>query len=196
MFITNLIINAEGLIGVLDQLMDGKGGVVGLDNGIGDLGGWDDREGRHHAVGEFFANLRDEESSHTSTGTSTEGVGDLETLEAVAAFGLTTHDIKNLVDKFGTLGVMTLSPVVAGTGLTKDEVVRTEELSEGTSTDGVHGTWLEIDEDSARDELVARRLQGELEKNWTRSERSVYLIEVDVHAFELQVGGSIVPVNH
>jgi hypothetical protein len=160
----DLVVNAEGLIRVLDQLMDGECGVVGLDNGVGDLGGWDDGEGGHHAIGEFLADLGDKESSHTGTGTSTEGVGDLETLEAVAALGLTTHDIENLVDEFGTLSVMALSPVVTGTGLTEDEVVGAEELAEGTSTDGVHGTWLEIDEDGTGNELVARRLKNALEE--------------------------------
>jgi hypothetical protein len=126
-FITDLVVNAEGLVRVLDQLMDGKCGVVGLDNGVRDLGGWDNREGCHHAVGEFLADLGDKESSHTSTGTTTEGVGDLETLEAVAALGLTTHDIENLVNKFGTFSVMALGPVVSGTRLSEDEVVGAEE---------------------------------------------------------------------
>jgi hypothetical protein len=102
-------------------------------------------------------------------------VGDLESLEAIATFGFLSDDIEDGVNEFSTFSVMTLGPVVTSTGLTKDEVVWAEELTEGTSTDSVHGTWFEIDEDSARDELVARRL-----------------IEVDVHALELQIGGSIV----
>jgi hypothetical protein len=193
---TDLVVDTEGLVRVLDQLVDGERGVVGLDNGIGHLGGWDDGEGGHHAVGELLADLGDEESSHTGTGTSTEGVGNLETLEAVAAFGLTTHDIENLVDEFGTLGVMTLGPVVSGTGLTKNEVVGAEELAKGTSTDGVHGTWLEIDKDGTGDELVARRLRDALEEHLTRFKCFSHLIEVDVHALELQVGGAIVPAHN
>ena len=30
--VESFVINAEGLIGVFDQLVDGKGGVVGLDH--------------------------------------------------------------------------------------------------------------------------------------------------------------------
>ena len=45
---------------------------------------------------------------------------------------------------------MTLGPVVTGTGLTEHEVVRTEQLTEGSSTHGVHGTGLQIHEDGTR----------------------------------------------
>lgn len=83
---------------MLNQLVDGEGSVVRLDNGIGDLGGWDNGEGCHHTVWEFLTDLRDQQSTHTSTGTTTEGVGDLETLKAVTALSLTTDDIDNLVD--------------------------------------------------------------------------------------------------
>lgn len=85
-------------------------------------------------------------------------MGDLETLEAVAAFSLTTNDIQNLVDQLSTFRVVTLGPVVASTGLAEDEVVGTEKLAEGTGTDGVHGTGLEIDEDGAGNILVAGSL--------------------------------------
>jgi hypothetical protein len=85
-------------------------------------------------------------------------VGDLEALQAVAALGLPTDNVKNLVDKFGTFGVMTLGPVVSGTRLAENEVVRTEELAERTGTNSVHGARFEIDEDSARNILVARSL--------------------------------------
>jgi hypothetical protein len=157
--VESLVVNAEGLVGVLDQLVDGEGGVVGLDNGVGDLGGGHDGVGGHHAVGELLADLGDQERAHTGTGTTAEGVGDLETLEAVAALGLAAHDIEHLVDQLGTLSVMPLCPVVTSTRLAEDEVVGAEELAEGSSADGVHGTGLEIDEDGAGDELVVGRLR-------------------------------------
>jgi hypothetical protein len=156
--VESLVVDAEGLVGVLNQLVDRESGVVGLDNGVGDLGGGDDRESGHHAVGELLADLGDEESTHTGTGTTTERVGDLETLEAVAALSLATNNIENLVDKLSTLSVMTLGPVVAGTGLAENEVVGTEELAERTGTDSVHGTGLEIDKDGTGNILVASSL--------------------------------------
>ena len=35
--IESLVVNAERFVGVLHQLMDGQGGVVGLDDSVGDL---------------------------------------------------------------------------------------------------------------------------------------------------------------
>jgi hypothetical protein len=156
--VESLVVDTEGLVGVLDQLMDRESSIVWLDNGVRDLGGGNDGESSHHAVWELLTDLGDQERTHTSTSSTTERVGDLETLKAVAALGFTTNDIENLVDKLSTLSVMSLSPVVTSAGLTEDEVVGSEELAERTSTDGVHGTWLQIDKDGTRNILVARSL--------------------------------------
>jgi hypothetical protein len=78
-------------------------------------------------------------------------VGDLETLEAIATFGFFSNDVENGVNELSTLSVVTLGPVVTSTSLTEDEVVGSEELTERSSTDGVHGSWLKIHEDSTGD---------------------------------------------
>ena len=44
---------------------------------------------------------------------------------------------------------MTFGPVVSGSALSEDEVVWTEDLTEWSGTDRVHGSWLQIDEDGA-----------------------------------------------
>ena len=46
---------------------------------------------------------------------------------------------------------MTLGPVVSGTGLSEDEVVGSEELTEGSSSDRVHCSGLQIHKDSSGD---------------------------------------------
>jgi proteasome assembly chaperone (PAC2) family protein len=76
-------------------------------------------------------------------------VGDLITLEAIATFGFFSNDVEDGVDEFSTFGVVTLGPVVTGTGLSEDEVVGSEELTEWAGTDGVHGAWLEIHKDGS-----------------------------------------------
>merc|ERR1719194_133009 len=76
--IEGLVINAHNLIGVLDKLMDREGGVVGLNDGIRDLGGRHDGESAHDTVGVLLTDLGDQEGAHTGAGTTTEGVGDLE----------------------------------------------------------------------------------------------------------------------
>ena len=155
---TNLVIDTEGLIGVLNELVDGESSVVGLNNGVRDLGGGDNGEGSHHAVGELLTDLGDQEGTHTGTGTTTQRVSDLETLEAVTALGLAADDIDDLVDELGTLSVVTLGPVVTSTGLAEDEVVGTEELAEGAGTDSVHGTGLQVDQNGTGNVLVVASL--------------------------------------
>ena len=173
--VEGLVVNAHDLIGVLDELMHGEGGVVGLNDGVGHLGGWHDREGAHHTVGVFLTDLGDEESSHAGSSATTERVGDLEALKAVTALSLLTDDIEDGVNELSTFGVMSLGPVVTGAGLAEHEVVGAEELSEGSSADGVHGAGLEIHEDGAGDVTATGSL-----------------VVVDVDTLELEVGVAMV----
>jgi hypothetical protein len=71
-------------------------------------------------------------------------VAKLETLEAIASLSFLADNIQNGINEFRTLGVVSLSPVVSCSGLTEDEVVRAEELSEWSSTNAVHCSGLEI----------------------------------------------------
>merc|ERR1711868_216073 len=147
--VQSLVVKAHALISVLNQLVDGEGSVVRLHHGVGHLRGWHDGEGEHHAVGVLLTDLGDEEGSHTGTGAASEGMGQLEALEAIAGLGLLPNDVKDGVDQLNTLGVVTLCPVVTSTSLAEDEVVRAEELTEWASADGVHGTRPEVHQDSA-----------------------------------------------
>ena len=173
--VEGLVINAHNLIGVLNKLMDGEGGVVWLNDGIGHLWGWHDGESGHDSVWVLFSDLGDEEGSHTGSGTTTEGVGDLETLKAIATLSFLSDNIEDGVDELGSLGVMTLGPVVTGTGLSEDEVIGSEELTEWSGSDGVHGSWLEIHEDGS----------------WDVSSTSG-LVVVDVDSLELEIGVTVV----
>ena len=173
--VEGLVINAHNLIGVLDELMHGKGGVVWLNDGIRHLWGWHDGESGHDSVWVLFSDLGDEEGSHTGSGTTTEGVGDLETLKAIATLSFLSNDIEDGVDELGSLGVMTLGPVVTGTGLSEDKVIGSEELTEWSGSDGVHSSWLEINEDGS----------------WDVSS-SGGLVVVDVDSLELEIRVTVV----
>jgi hypothetical protein len=142
--------------------MNGEGCIVRLNNGVRDFRARHDREGSHHPIRKLLTDLRDEQGTHTGTGPATERVGNLETLEAVATFCLTTNDIQNLVDKLGTFGVMALGPVVTSARLSEYEVIRTEELAKRAGTDGIHGTRFEIDKNGARNKLVSGGLHRRL----------------------------------
>ena len=102
-------------------------------------------------------------------------MGDLEALEAVASFSFFSGDVEDGVNEFSSLSVVTLGPVVSGSGLTEDEVVRSEKLTEGSSSDGVHGSWFKIHKDGS----------------WDVSSSSG-LIVVDVDSLQLKVGVSVV----
>ena len=173
--VEGLVVNAHDIIGVLDELMDREGGVVGLDDGIGDLGGWHDGESAHLSVWVFLTDLGDEEGSHAGSSATTERVGDLEALEAVTALSLLTDDIEDGVDELGTFGVVTLGPVVTGASLAEHEVVGTEELTERSGSDGVHGAWLEIHEDGTGDVAATSGL-----------------VVVDVDSLELEIRVTVV----
>jgi len=173
--VKGFVIDDHALIGVFDQLMDGKGGVVGFNDGVGHLGGGDDGEGFHDSVGVFFSDLRDKEGSHSGTGSSSEGVGDLEPLEAIASFGFLSDDVEDGVDEFSSFGVMSLGPVVSGSGLAEDEVVGSEELTERSGSDGVHGSGFEIHQDGSGNVTT-----------------SGGFVEVDVDSFELKIRVSVV----
>jgi len=173
--VKSFVINDLDFIGVFDQLMDRQGSVVWLNDGIGHLRGWEDGESFHDSVWVFFSDLGDQEGTHTGTGTTTQRVADLETLKAIATFSFLSNDIEDGVDKFSTFSVVTLGPVVTSTGLTEDEVVWSEELTEWTSSDGVHGTWFKIHQDGS----------------WDISSTSGFVV-VDVDSFQLQIGISVV----
>merc|ERR1712232_296763 len=150
--------------------MDGKGSIVWFNNGIRDLWRWEDGGSFHDSVWVFFSDLGDQESSHTGTGTTTERVSDLETLQAVTAFSLFSNDIEDRVNQFSTFSVVTFGPVVTSTGLTENEVVWSEELTEWASSDRVHSTWFKIHQDSS----------------WDISATGSFVV-VDIDSFELQV---------
>ncbi len=134
--VESLVVDAEGLVRVLHQLVDRQRGVVGLHHRVRHLGRRHDREGGHHAVGELLADLGDEQSAHAGAGAAAERVRDLEPLQAVAALGLAADHVEDLVDELGALGVVALGPVVAGARLAEDKVVRAEQLAEGAGADG------------------------------------------------------------
>ncbi len=173
--VEGFVVDNLDLIGVLDQLMDGEGSVVGLDDGVGDFRRGEHGEGAHDSVGVFFSDLRDQKGSHSGASATTERVGDLEALEAVAAFSFFSHNVEDGVDEFGTFGVMSFGPVVTSTSLSEDEVVGSEKLTEGASSDRVHCAGLEVHENGSGD-----------------VSSSSGLVVVHVDSLELEVGVTVV----
>ena len=76
--VERLVVNAERLVRVLDELVNGEGRVVRLNDGVRHLRRGNNGEGGHHTIRVFFPDLRDQEGTHARTGTTTQRVGDLE----------------------------------------------------------------------------------------------------------------------
>jgi hypothetical protein len=82
---------------------------------------------------------------------------------------------------------------LTSTALAEDEVVGTEECTERPSSNRIHGTGFEIDKDGTWDIFVSGCLRQELVYYGLMSSwLGKYLVEVDVHTFELKVGCAIV----
>ena len=78
--VESLVVDAVGLVCVLDKLVNGEGGVVGLHHGVRDLGGGDHGVGVHDSVRILFSDLGDEECSHARPSTTSKRMCKLETL--------------------------------------------------------------------------------------------------------------------
>merc|ERR1719331_992790 len=96
--VQSFVVHHHDFVSVFHQLVEGQHGVVRLDNGIRHLRRRNDGEGFHDTIRVFFADLGDQERTHTGTGTTTQGVDQLEALQAVAAFRFLTNDVQDGVD--------------------------------------------------------------------------------------------------
>ena len=97
-------------------------------------------------------------------------MGELKALNAVAVLGLAAHDVQDLVDDLGALGVVALGPVVARAILAEDEVVRPEDVPERARAYGVDGAGLQVHDHRPRYVTLEGRLV----------EEDVYLVQLDV----------------
>jgi hypothetical protein len=70
---------------------------------------------------------------------------------------------------------VSLCPVVAGSALSEDKVVWSEDLSEGSGADAVHGAGLQVHQHGPRDVFAAAGL-----------------VEVHIDALQLEVGVAVV----
>ena len=107
---------------------------------------WYNAECHHNPIRILLTNFRYEKCAHTRPSAPAKGVGQLETLQAIATFGLLSYDIQYGVNEFGALGVVTLGPVVTRTALTEYKVIRSKYLAKRTRAYSVHSSWLEIDQ--------------------------------------------------
>jgi len=159
--VDGLVVEHDGDVGVLKEGVGGEDGVVGLDNGGGDLGGGVDGESELGLLTVIDGESLEEEGSETGTGTTTDGVEDEEALEASALVSELSDSVEAEVDDLLTDGVVTTGEVVSGIFLSGDELLGVEQLSVGTGTDLIDDSGLEIEEDASGDVLAGTSLGEE-----------------------------------
>lgn len=91
-------------------------------------------------------------------------------MEAIAVFGFFSNNIENRINKFCPFCIMSFRPVIAGTRLSKHKVIRAEDLTVGTRSDAVHGTWFKVHEDCA----------------WNKPPTTGFVV-VDINPLELKI---------
>jgi len=156
-----LVVEHDGDVGVLEEGVGGEDGVVGLNNGGGDLGGWVDGESELGLLAVIDGKSLEEEGSETGAGTATNSVEDEETLETSALIGELADSVEAEIDDLLTDGVVTSGEVVGGILLTGDELLGVEQLSVGAGTDLIDNGGFEIEEDASGDVLTSTSLGEE-----------------------------------
>ena len=82
----------------------------------------------------------------------------LESLKTVATFGLLSDHVQDRVDQLGSFSVMSLGPIVSGSGLSEHEVIRSEQLAVRAGSHGVHSAGLQVHQHSSRHVSASRCL--------------------------------------
>ena len=112
--VQSLVVKAEGTVGVLEQCMGRQDGVVGLNDGRGDLRRGTDGKGKLGLAAVINAQALEEERAKTGTGTTASSVEDEEALKAGAVVSKLADAVKDLVDNLLADGVVTAGVVVGG----------------------------------------------------------------------------------
>jgi len=152
--VDSLVVNHERAVGVLQGGVSCENGVVGLDNGCGDLRRRVDTELELALLAVVDGQTLHEEGTETGACSTTERVEDEETLQTRAVVGDTADLIQDLVDELLADCVMTTSVVVGRILLAGDHVLGVEEGTVGTGADLVDDVGLQVSVDGTRDVLA------------------------------------------
>jgi len=159
--VDSLIVKHNGDIGVLEERVSGQNGVVGLNDGCGDLGRGVNGETQLGLLAVVNGQPLEEERSETGSGSSTDRREDQESLETGAVVSQLSDSVKAKVDDLATDGVVTSGEVVSGILLTRNQLLRVEELSVRAGSDLVNDGGLQIKEDTSGDVLASAGLAEE-----------------------------------
>ena len=141
--------------------MGGQDGVVGLNDGSGNLGGRVHSEGKLGLLSVVDGKSLKEKRSKTRTSSSSNGVEDQETLKTGTVVSKLSGSVKDKVNDLLSDGVVTTGVVVGSILLSGDQLLRVVQLSVGSSADLVDDRGLKVDVDSSGDVLTGTSLREE-----------------------------------
>jgi len=159
--VDGLVVQHDGNIGVLQQRVGGQHGVVGLNNGGGDLGGRVDGETQLGLLSVVDGKTLQKKGSQTGTGTSSDGVEAEESLESGTVVSQLTDTVQAQVNNLLSDGVVTTGVVVGGILLSGDQLLGVEQLTVGTGTDLIDDGGLQVEEDATGNVLTGTSLGEE-----------------------------------
>ena len=110
----SLVVDEELGVGVLEEGMRAQNGVVGLNDGGGNLGGREDGEAELGLLAVVDGEALKEEGAETGAGTATSGVKDDEAMEVAAAASEFAYAVESKVNDFLADGVAATSAYVGG----------------------------------------------------------------------------------
>jgi hypothetical protein len=139
---------------MLEGGVGGEDGVVGLDNGGGDLRGRVDTELELALLAVVDGQTLHQQGTETGTGSSAEGVEDEEALQTRAVVGNAADLIQDLVDELLSDGVVATGVVVGRILLAGDHVLGVEQGAVGAGADLVDDVGLQVGVDGAGDVLA------------------------------------------
>ena len=148
-------------VGVFKESVGGENGVVGFDDGGGDLGRRVDGVAELGLLAIVDGEAFEKKRTETGTGTTTDGVEDEETLETGAVVSELADAVEAEVDDFLTDGVVTTGVVVGGVFLAGDELFGVEELAISASTDFIDDGGFEVEHNTAGDVLAGAGFREE-----------------------------------
>ena len=154
MVVDGLVVEHGGDVGVLEEGVGGEDGVVGLDDGGGDLGRGVDGVAELGLLAVVDGEALEEEGAEAGAGATTDGVEDEEALEAGAVVGELADAVEAEVDDFLADGVVATGVVVGGVFLAGDELLGVEELAVGAGADLIDDGGFEVEHNAAGDVLA------------------------------------------
>jgi hypothetical protein len=139
--------------------VDTQHGVVGLDNGGGNLGAAPHGEGDLGLLAVVNTEALEQQAAETGASATTDGVVKKETLETSAIVSQLADAVEDKVDNFLTDGVVATGEIVASILLAGDQLLGVEQLAVGTGADLINDGGLQIDEDGTGNVLASTSLR-------------------------------------